>query len=376
MQKLLLFTTTVLLTCLMACNNASTPPATNNGNGAATPGNGNSTTPAATDGNATLQDSRERHFANIKQLTFGGENAEAYWSGDSKKVILQSTFGEYKCDQIFTLDIAGGEKKLVSTGKGRTTCSYYFPDGSRILFASTHAANPDCPAPPDRSQGYVWQINKDYELYTANPDGTDLKPLAPAPGYDAEATISPDGKKIVFTSTRDGDLDLYVMDIDGSNIKRLTNTVGYDGGAFFSPDGKQIVFRASRPTTDEEIKEYKDLLDKGLVRPSKLEIFIMNADGSEPRQLTNTGKANFCPFFTPDGQQIIFASNMKDPKNREFDLFMMNADDGTALEQITFTADFDGFPMFSPDGKKIVWASNRNSKVRGETNVFVADWVK
>jgi Tol biopolymer transport system component len=370
MQKLLLFTATVLLTFLIACNNAA-PTAPNNGGA---PGAAN--TPPATDNNASLQTPQERHFANIKQLTFGGENAEAYWSGDSKKLIMQSTFEQYKCDQIFTINVDGSEKKLVSTGKGRTTCSYYFPDGQRILFASTHAANPDCPTPPDHSQGYVWQINKDYEIYTAKPDGTDLQPLAPAPGYDAEATISPDGKKIVFTSMRDGDLDVYVMDADGQNIKRLTNTPGYDGGAFFSPDGKQIVFRASRPTTEEEIKEYKGLLDQGLVKPSKLEIFIMNVDGSEQRQLTNTGKANFCPFFTPDGRQIIFSSNMKDPKNRDFDLFMMNADDGTALEQITFSPDFDGFPMFSPDGKKIVWASNRNGKARGETNIFVADWVQ
>ncbi|MEW6733062.1 MAG: peptidase M28, partial [Acidobacteriota bacterium] len=260
---------------------------------------------------AELHDAREESLANIRQLTFGGENAEAYWSSDGQKLIFQSTSGEHKCDQIFTMNLDGSERKLVSTGKGRTTCSYFFPDGKRILFSSTHSSNPECPPPPDYSQGYVWQINKDYDIYTANPDGSDLKPLSNTPGYDAEATISPDGKKIVFTSMRDGDLDIYVMNADGSNVKRLTKTPGYDGGAFFSPDGKMIVYRAQRPETEADLKDYQELLKKGLVRPTKLEIFIMNADGSEQRQLTSTGKANFCPYFHPNGRTIIFASNFE-----------------------------------------------------------------
>lgn len=376
MRRTLLLFSLFIAFALMAisCSNPE-PPKTDNSpapNASATP----NATPAAQEEGKLLYP-EEKHFANVKQLTFGGENAEAYWSADSKQLTLQSTHGDYKCDQIFTINVDDPkEMKLISTGKGRTTCSYFFPDGKRILFASTHEAKADCPAPPDMSQGYVWAVYPDYDIYTATPDGKDIKPLTKAPGYDAEATISHDGKKIVFTSTRDGDLDLYVMDADGSNVKRLTNEPGYDGGAFFSPDGKQIVYRGFHPVGDD-LKEYQDLLKKNLVKPSKMDLFIMDADGSNKRQLTTMGAASFCPFFTNDGQKIIFASNFGDKeKHRNFDLYMVNAEDGTGLERITFYDGFDGFPMFSPDGKKIVWASNRNGKVKGETNIFVADWVQ
>lgn len=359
---------------LIGCN-GSQPTNTNTPANSPSPSASPSGTEAPEAGGLTHPD--EKHLTNIKQLTFGGENAEAYWSGDGKQIILQSTHGDYKCDQIFTISADGGDMKLVSTGKGRTTCSYFYPDGQKILFASTHGVKPDCPPPPDMSQGYVWAIYPDYDIFTANPDGSDLKPLTKTPGYDAEATISKDGKKIIFTSTRDGDLDLYVMDADGSNVKRLTETPGYDGGAFFSPDGKQIVYRAYHPAEGAELTEYQELLKKNLVRPSKMEIFIMDADGSNQRQLTTVGKANFCPFFSPDGTKIIFSSNHADVegKGRNFDLFMVSAEDGGNMERITYSGGFDGFPMFSPDGKKLVWASNRNGKARGETNVFVADWV-
>ena len=376
-KNLLLFALFAIFAFIaVACN--QTEPNRTPGN---TPAPDSTPSPTATSGQLPeggLTYVEETHLANIKQLTFGGENAEAYWSGDGKQLILQSTHGDYKCDQIFTVNVEDSkEMKLVSTGKGRTTCSYFFPDGKKIIFASTHAAKADCPPPPDFSQGYVWPINPDYDIYVANPDGSDLKTLAKSSGYDAEATISPDGKKIVFTSTRDGDLDLYIMDADGSNVKRLTDDPGYDGGAFFSPDGKQLVYRAYHPTGDD-LTQYQDLLKKNLVKPSKMEIFIMNADGSEKRQLTTIGKANFCPFFTPDGQRVIFSSNHADldPKGRNFDLFVVSAEDGTNMKRITYSPGFDGFPMFSPDGKKLVWASNRNAKARGETNVFVADWVE
>jgi TolB protein len=354
---------------LFGCTKTEQPQPSNQPGSAGQPSSG-----GASSQPGSLKDSRERHIENIRQLTFGGENAEAYWSKDGKQLIFQSTQGDFKCDQIFTINLDGSDKKLVSTGKGRTTCSYFFPDGKRILFSSTHADNPECPPPPDHSKGYVWPINKDFDIYTANPDGTDLKQLTKSPGYDAEATISPDGKYIVFTSMRDGDLDLYIMNADGSNVRRMTNSPGYDGGAFFSPDSKMIVYRAQHPGTEEELKDYKDLLSQGLVRPTKLELYTMNVDGSEPQQITLTGKANFCPFFHPNGNQIIFASNFDDPKGREFDLYLINTD-GTALERVTFAEKFDGFPMFSPDGKKLVWASNRNGKTQSETNIFVADWV-
>jgi len=318
----------------------------------------------------------EKHLANIRQLTFipGGENAEAYFSFDGKKVIFQSTRPPFQCDQIFTMNLDGTDVRLVSTGKGRTTCGYFLPGDKRILFSSTHEASPDCPPKADMSHGYVWAIYKSYDIYTANADGTDLRPLTRTPGYDAEATVSPDGRRIVFTSTRDGDLDIYSMNIDGSDVKRLTLEIGYDGGPFYSPDSKQIVYRAHHPKDPKDVERYKKLLAEGLIEPRSLEIMLMNADGSNKREVTHNGKANFAPYFHPNGKQIIFASNMNDPSGRNFDLFLINVD-GTGLEQITFNETFDGFPMFSRDGKKLVFASNRHDSRPGETNIFVADWV-
>jgi len=315
----------------------------------------------------------ERHLRNVRQLTFGGENAEAYFSFDGKELILQSTRDGGECDQEYVMGADGSSPRLVSTGRGRVTCGYFFPAGDRILYSSTHALGPACPPRPDMSQGYVWALY-DYQIYTARPDGSDLRPLAPAPAYNAEATISRDGW-IVFTSTRDGDLDLYKMRLDGSGLVRLTSTLGYDGGAFFSADGKRIVYRASRPKEGAEAEAYRALLARKLVRPTQLEIWVMNADGSDQRQVTRLGAASFAPFFHPDGRRIIFASNVGDPKGRNFDLWLVN-DDGSGLERVTWNETFDGFPMFSPDGKKLVFASNRNGSRPGETNVFIADWVE
>jgi len=322
---------------------------------------------------------KEKHLRNIRQLTSGGENAEAYFSQDGKQIIFQSTREPYKCDQIFTMDTGGGTHaglKLVSTGKGRTTCGYFTADGSRIIYASTHLGSPDCPPNPDRAAGYVWPLYKTFDIFSARRDGTDLKRLTTANGYDAEATVSPNGRKIIFTSTRDNDIELYEMDVDGKNQRRLTNEPGYDGGAFYSQDSQWIVWRASRPKTDAELRQFRDLLAKDLVMPSKLEIMIMRADGSEKKQLTSNGAANFAPYFHPNGKQIIFASNVKatNPGMPNFDLFLINRD-GTGLEQVTFDETFDAFPMFTTDGKKIVWASNRNEASAGNTNIFIADWV-
>lgn len=319
----------------------------------------------------------EQHLANVRQLTFGGENAEAYFSADGKKLILQSKRPPYSCDQIFILeDLDRPEPvaRLVSTGKGRTTCSYLFPDG-RILYSSTHLGSESCPPEADMSQGYVWALYSDYEIFTAQADGSGLKRLTNSPGYDAEATTSVDGKKIVFTSVRDGDLDLYSMDADGRNVKRLTTSAGYDGGAFFSDDGNWIVYRASRPVTEAAIVDFKSLLAKALIRPSRLEIRVMRSDGTEDRQVTNNGVASFAPYFFRGGHDtIIFCSNLADPKGRNFDLWSVRSD-GTDLERLTYNPTFDGFPMFSPDGRKLVFCSNRHNAKPGETNVFLADWI-
>ncbi|MGH9945989.1 MAG: TolB family protein [Pyrinomonadaceae bacterium] len=329
---------------------------------------------------STLEVDGEKHLKNIKQLTFGGENAEAYFSFDGKQLIFQSKRDGHGCDHIYTMKTDGSATKQVSNGEGRTTCAYYFKGGKRIVYASTHSGGRDCPPEPDRSQGYVWPVYAEYELYTAKADGTDIKRLTNVNGYDAEATVSPDGKKIVFTSERDGDLDLYSMDIEGRNVKRLTDTIGYDGGAFYSPDSSMIVYRRSAQETPEAIKRYKDLLARHLVVPTIFEIWVMNADGSNKRQVTKLDSAAFAPFFTPDGKRIIFCTNYFDPQrsNRRrqpnFDLALINID-GTGLERVTFNETFDGFPIFSPDGKKLVFASNRNSAKVGDTNVFIADWV-
>ncbi len=321
-------------------------------------------------------DPREVHLSNLVQLSRGGENAEAYWSPDGRELIFQSARPPYACDQIFRIPADGsGPATLVSTGKGRTTCSYFLDGGKRILYSSTHLAGPACPPPPDRSHGYVWPIDPNFEILTARPDGSDLVRLTENQAYDAETTVCPRDGSLIFTSTRDGDLDLYRMDADGRNVKRLTNTPGYDGGAFFSPDCSKIVWRASRPKEGPELDDYKRLLSQGLVRPSKLEIWVANADGGDARQVTYLDAASFAPSFFPNGKRILFSSNYGDPKGREFDLWAIDID-GTHLERITWTAGFDGFPMFSPDGTRLAFASNRNGTQQGETDVFVARWVE
>jgi len=332
-----------------------------------------------------IQYPQETHFKNVRQLTFGGDNAEAYWSFDSKMVSFQSNNKQWglNCDQIFymqvegmDLSLAGTKPPLISTGLGRTTCSFFMPGNKAILYGSTHLGGKECPVDPGRAPGgkYLWPIYNSYDIFVADLKGKIKKQLTKAPGYDAEATVSPKGDKIVFTSTRNGDLDLYIMDINGKNVKQITNEVGYDGGAFFSPDGKKLVFRASRPKTEEAKKEYLDYLKQGLVAPTDMEIFTCNVDGSDLRQLTSLGKANWAPFYHPAGKKIIFSSNHKSTRGFQFNLYMIN-EDGTGLEQISYDSVFDSFPMFSPDGKKIIFSSNRNNNGTRDTNLFVADWV-
>ncbi|MDZ4715698.1 MAG: hypothetical protein SH819_09535 [Cytophagales bacterium] len=336
------------------------------------------------DGNDSLRYPQEKHFRNLRQLTFGGDNAEAYWSFNSKMFSFQSNYKAWGlgCDQVFYMpvkgmDLRGGKKPaLISTGLGRTTCAFFMPGDKTILYATTHMGGKDCPPEPERKPGgkYLWPIYDAYDIVVADLKGNIMKQLTNTPGYDAEATVSPTKDKIVFTSTRNGDLDLYVMNIDGSNVKQITSELGYDGGAFFSPDGKKIVFRASRFGSEEEKKEYVDYLKQGLVAPTTMEIFVCNADGTGLKQITNLGKANWAPFYHPSGKKIIFSSNHKGTRGFEFNLFMIN-EDGSGLEQITYDKVFDSFPMFSPDGKQIIFSSNRNNHGTRDTNLFVADWV-
>ena len=328
---------------------------------------------------------QERHLQNVKQLTFGGDNAEAYWSSDGLRLTFQANNKKWNlaCDQIFTMsltdDLSNGQKpQLISTGMGRTTCSYFMPGDSTIVYSSTHLTDINCPPIPkkeDYNNKYIWPVYEGYDIFIADTKGNELKQLTFEAGYDSEPTVSPQGDKIVFTSMRSGDLELYTMDIDGSNVKQITFDLGYDGGAFFSPDGTKLIFRSSRPKTAEDRKEYKDLLAQGLVQPTYMELYICNIDGSNLKKITDLGSANWAPFFHPSGDKVIFSSNHHKEKHDGFNLFIINLD-GTGLEQITFDGVFDAFPMFSPDGKKIVFSSNRNNNGTHDTNLFIADWVE
>jgi len=322
---------------------------------------------------------QETHLSNIRQLSYGGNNAEAYWNSKGTQLVFQSDNKSWGvgCDQIFILDVSetpdSSKRKLLSTGLGRTTCSWFMPGDTTILFASTHLAGDSCPPPAPRTGRYTWPLYEGYDIFVSDLNGAIRKQLTNSPRYDAEATLSPKGDRIVFTSLRSGDLELFTMNIDGSDVKRITNTPGYDGGATFSPDGSMLVWRASRPTTPEEIKNYNELLEQNMVEPTSLEIWVANADGSNARQITSLGKANWSPTFTPKGNKVLFCSNYTSERGFPFNLYTINLD-GTQLEQITFDEEFDSFPMFSPDGKKLVWCSNRHNGRTRDTNIFLADW--
>lgn len=329
----------------------------------------------------SLRYEQESHLKNLKQLTFGGNNAEAYFSFDNSQLVFQSDYQGWgvECDQIFHMPTSGytGEQPpMVSTGMGRTTCSFFMPGDSLILYASTHLADEACPEAPRVVNGkYVWAIYEGFDIFVADKQGKIVNQLTDQPGYDAEPTVSPDGTKIVFTSTRSGDLELYTMNIDGSNVQQVTDELGYDGGAFFSPDSKKLIFRASRPKSPEEQKAYKDLLAQGLVQPSDMEIFVCNVDGSDMQQVTNLGGANWAPYFHPSGESILFSTNHHTQSGRQFNIFSINLD-GSGLKQITFDEVFDAFPMFSYDGKYLVFSSNRNNGGGRDTNVFLSEWVE
>jgi len=333
----------------------------------------------------TLLYPEEIHLSNIQQLTFGGDNAEAYWSYDGKHIVFQRTNSKegLLCDQIFIGKVpqTANEKfeyKMVSTGKGRTTCPYFTKDGKHIIYASTHLAADSCPPVPDRKKygnKYIWPLYDSYDIFMADLNGKIVKQLTSAKGYDAEPTLSPDGKMMIYTSTREGDIDLYIMNLKTGKEKRVTNTLGYDGGAWFSPDGKKIIWRASRPKSETEIKEYKELLAENLVAPTNMEVFVANADGSNVKQVTAFGQANWAPTFMPDSKRIIFASNHEYKRGFPFNLYTIN-EDGSGLSKVSRDKGFDAFPMFSPDGKKIIFSSNRNNGGTRDTNIFIADWTE
>ncbi len=323
----------------------------------------------------------EVHFKNLRQVTFGGDNAEAYWSFDDKQLVFQSNYDKWNvsCDQMFLMNADETFKDnippMVSTGKGRTTCSYFMPDNKHIIYASTHLGDEKCPDTPLRKNGkYIWPVYDTFDIFIADLEGNIVKQLTNEVGYDAEPTVSPMGDKIVFTSTRSGDLELYTMNLDGSDVKQITDELGYDGGAFFSPDGTKIIFRSSRPKTEQEIKEYKDLLAEGLVEPTDMELYICNADGSDLRQLTDLGNANWSPFFHPSGEKILFSSNFEAERGFPFNLYLIDID-GKNLERVTHSETFDAFPVFSNDGKKLAFSSNRNNGGGRDTNLFIAEWV-
>jgi TolB protein len=321
-------------------------------------------------------DSGEGHLKNIHQLTFGGQNAEAYFSASGKQLIFQredSVPGGI-CDQEYVMNVDGTGVRRVSTGVGRTTCGWFYARDTRIFYASTDRASALCPPRPDYSHGYVWALY-DYDIFAADSDGTHRVQLTDNRGYDAEGTLSPNGRTIVFTSERRGDLDIYTMKTDGSRLRRLTRTLGYDGGPAYSPDGKLIVYRAFHPQTAADSTEYRGLLAQHLVQPTRMDLWVMNADGTNQHQITRLAGASFAPAFTPDGRRLIFASNTLQPTTDNFDLYLVNLD-GSGLERVTTSPGFNAFPMFSPDGKLLVWESSRGAKVRHETNIFVADWVE
>ncbi len=330
--------------------------------------------PAQSPARAVTPDSGETHLADVRQITFGGENAEAYFSHDDQWLTFQSTRDGRACDQQYVIRTDGTQLTRVSNGEGKTTCGWFLPGDRRLFFASTHAAGAACPVKPDPSRGYVWGIDP-YDIFTANRDGSGLKRLTSYGVYTAEGVLSPDGTRIVFTSLKDGDLDIYTMNVDGSDVRRLTTTPGYDGGPWWSPDGTKIVYRAWHyaPEDSAGLRQYRELLGQRMIRPNRMELFVMNADGSDQRQVTQLGGANFGPSWTPDGRRIVFSSNHQNPRSRNFDLFVVNLD-GTGLEQITRNPEFDGFPMFSHDGKRLVWASNRGADKPGDTNLFIAEW--
>ncbi len=316
------------------------------------------TAPAAAQAGARLD--------RIVRLTTDGDGGEPYFSSDGARIIFQSKRGGARFDQIYIMNADGSGQRMVSTGKGRTTCSYFLPGDHTFLYASTHMRTDEPPEPPQgygRGGRYDWSFDKAFDIFVADLNGAITKRLVESPGYDAEATVSPRGDRIVFTSDRDGDLEIYSMNLDGSGLKRLTSEKGYDGGAFFSPDGSRIIYRGSR--TDD----YR-----------ALQVYVMNADGSGKRQITSGTGTSFAPSWHPDGRRIVYCSNSLAPADNRgnFDLFLIDVDAPPDRPPVRLTdfQGFDGFPVFSPDGRKLVFSSNRDGATPYQTSIFIADFVQ
>ncbi len=328
----------------------------------------------------TLQPSDDRHMSNLTQLTFEGDNGEAYFSFDSQQLIYQSSRGGYSCDKIWIMNIDGSGKKMVSPDHGAHTCSFFYPGAQQILFASTSHLEGGCPPKPQWPAHirYAWPLYP-YDIYRAGPDGSGLTRLTDNPKYDAEPIVSSDGSWVVFGSQREGDFDIYRMDADGGNVMRLTDMEGYDGGPWISPDGSRVVWRAWHPQTEAERAQWRENMESNYIVSTPLDIWVMDADGSNKQRLTDNGATNWAPSWHPDGKRIIFSSNMDDwhegiqRYGHNFELYLINTD-GSGLERITYNKVFDSFPMFSPDGRKIAFGSNRNAQKPRATDIFIADW--
>jgi len=312
------------------------------------------------------------HLRNIKAVTADFVRAgEGYFSPDGKKIIFQAEEKDTGNPfyQIFVMDLESGRYRRISPGMGRTTCPFFSPDGRKVIYASSHL-DPEAKKrqeaeyrqrDEDRKAGkrrrYSWDFDPYMEIFEANPDGSELKRLTNAPGYDAEGSYSPDGKQIVFCSKRDGNLELYIMDADGKNARKLTNAPGcYNGGPFFSPDGKRVIFRSDRKEKD------------------RLQLYVINTDGTGERALTDNDKwVYWAPFWYKDGKHIIYtAADHSDPTARpNYDLYWMNIETGK-ITRITYSPGQDVLPVFSPDGTKVMWTASRDGNP--STQLYIADF--